>query len=163
MGMIKDPTSWRVGFELGLAGFSFPYSKPRKPTAYLYNGIRLPALPEWDRGVYPFAFIEYWTGYARLYVSDTPVGINTYKLTATSDYTKTVMGPRDGEAWKRMEAALMSNGEFVSDPAFWEAEENSEPTTICGRSDVLWANYDVYDYVQSETFLTASDPVPVYE
>ena len=29
----------------------------RTPVAYLYNGVRLPALPEWDREAYPFAVI----------------------------------------------------------------------------------------------------------
>ena len=51
-----DRYSYVVGFNLALAGMAYPYSAPT-PVAYLYNGIRLPALPEWDRGVYPYAYI----------------------------------------------------------------------------------------------------------
>lgn len=67
MGIIKDPTSWRAGFELGLAGFSFPYSKPRKPIAYLYNGVELPALPVEDTEKYPYVFL--YTYHSRTYLN----------------------------------------------------------------------------------------------
>lgn len=142
MGMIKDPTSWRVGFELGLAGFSFPYSKPRKPTAYLYNGIRLPALPEWDRGVYPFAFIETTFGLYYLRVLANP-------LTPDGEYFRfTTPGLVAGAAIDTVNGGYSGWGEWS------EVTENTRTP--------IWSNYDVLNE-DGTVFLAASDPVPVYE
>lgn len=162
MGMIKDPTSWRVGFELGLAGFSFPYSKPRKPTAYLYNGIRLPALPEWDREKYPKAMIHPWSkDEIRLIVfSDVDdvyaesswwieVNINAPWLGWTYD--------AETNTWGQM----TDNGEYE----LYEIMVAGENMNLA-----IWSNFDVFvttshgDYFPVGMLaFAASEPVPVYE
>lgn len=149
MGIIKDPTSWRAGFELGLAGFSFPYSKPhRKPTAYLYNGIRLPALPEWDRGVYPYVNIFKRT--------DAFITYDMYVAVADS---KEMTVDSDGSAELLTEGKLYC---FTRESGEWS--DWAELAGTMPNSKLLWTNYDTYVYGSPDTlYMAASDPVPVYE
>ena len=143
MGIIKDPTSWRAGFELGLAGFSFPYSKPhRKPTAYLYNGIRLPALPEWDKAKYPYAFIETTFGMYYLRVLANPL---------TPDGDSFRFNAPGLVAGAKMD---VTNYELIGWYEWKEVTENTRTP--------LWSNVDVLNE-DGTVFLAASDPVPVYE
>ena len=149
MGMIKDPTSWRAGFELGLAGFSFPYSKPhRKPTAYLYNGIRLPALPEWERGVYPYVYISNgFAGIGRSYVY-----FKNVKYGKTDGGNHCIIVP----AGTGM-SGLYSNDQWKEPTVTTEDERMTVP-----NSTLIWANFDVLNE-DGTVYLAASDPVPVYE
>ena len=141
MGMIKDPTSWRVGFELGLAGFSFPYSKPRKPTAYLYNGVRLPALPEWDREMYPYLLMVHYFSTEFLYaLQDIPVF-----LSETSVKTQ-ITGPTIHVA-------------TLVDSA-WKTFQKEQSNSLLGTP--TWANFDL-PKEDGTVYLAASEPVPVYE
>lgn len=159
MGIIKDPTSWRAGFELGLAGFSFPYSKPRKPTAYLYNGIRLPALPVVDGYDYAFMTLalsasgEYY--YGQLTLSTKPMEytylvLPTDYLVATEDCSYIQYTINDGN----------TNGIWD----FYGGGDVAQGSRICFVSyDNNWANHDIPNIKNGGTFLVASAPVPVYE
>jgi hypothetical protein len=51
-----DKTSLTLGWLVGrrIAG---QRTKQKTPIAYLYNGVQLPPLPEWDREKYPYAVI----------------------------------------------------------------------------------------------------------
>lgn len=154
MGIIKDPTSWRTGFELGLAGFSFPYSKPRrKPTAYLYNGIRLPALPEWDREKYPYAAIGKWLDVYQLYLSTVPL---TYRNAVPNIWYF--------DATENGEALVYQT---TTDTMIWEEQTRKEFTAgqavYVTVGEPHWADYDIYHYTSGNVALAASDPVPVYE
>lgn len=147
MGIIKDPTSWRVGFELGLAGFSFPYSKPRKPTAYLYNGIRLPALPDL---VYPNAYIQETIvkGYFWLRVCESPAVWETYtngnlRLEKVGNEKAYYLTP-ESQIWDERPCALVIHNEGTE------------------GNKLIWANNDVYK-PDGSILVLASEPVPVYE
>lgn len=166
MGIIKDPTSWRVGFELGLAGFSFPYSKPRNPTAYLYNGIRLPALPEWDRGVYPYVFIYLYqydgnpdnSQYVLEYTENrVAVGENKALLYTTGSRLSYELVASDGSP------TISSDGSWVFDKEY-DADTYSTWYFSIGnyRRTPIWANHNI-DNPDGTVYLAASDPVPVYE
>ena len=159
MGIIKDPTSWRAGFELGLAGFSFPYSKPRrKPTAYLYNGIRLPALPEWDRGVYPFAVLyglRYETGEL---------------ISATlSVYSEPMHNPSTQPTLYLLQCdspVYWQNYKWNEDDAFIFEDEGYTESGVFAvpwLSEVWWTNYDVANTDDDSVYFAASEPVPVYD
>lgn len=155
MGIIKDPKSWRAGFELGLAGFSFPYSKPRKPTAYLYNGIRLPALPEWDRGVYPFAYITAQSGGTSVY----------YYLHARSVPFTVLEGSGGTLKYLTLKGtSVITNGPILDkwDNAFTGPVnyDNGDVEATC--PDIIWTNFDIC-YADGTVYMAASDPVPVYD
>lgn len=149
MGMIKDPTSWRVGFELGLAGFSFPYSKPRKPTAYLYNGVRLPALPEWDRGVYPFAVIVNNFGYELWVCSEPSFYASTKNNMGTLVACNFGSCMLSDNAWNNVFFPTKNNLGVLNSVRFL-------------AEGFVWANYDILDSAGG-IYLAASEPVPVYE
>lgn len=151
MGIIKDPTSWRTGFELGLAGFSFPYSKPRKPTAYLYNGIRLPALPEWDRGVYPYAVLQWREEVAGSQSVETRLFVSTEPPYKGSLFCIIPVGS-SGVVYK------------LNEKNEWYAHTSWTPNLDMSGSLVVphWSNYDMLKS-DGTVYLAASDPVPVYE
>ena len=46
------------GLALGLTGAPLPYTGTAEPVAYLYNGYRLPPLPNRDKAQYPYATID---------------------------------------------------------------------------------------------------------
>lgn len=162
--------SWLTGFALGLSGKPYPYSK-REPTAYLYNGVRLPALPEWDRVAYPYAVI---TGYSNelfeqypdapkhsnyLFVSDKPLlltrgtiyggGYNYFVGDLTSAQTWTCAVGGEASEWA-------CYGKYSADSRVIYNTELSWDTCR-----FMWANHDIM--YRGTVALAASDPVPVYE
>lgn len=148
--------SWLTGFALGLAGKSLPYSKViREPVAYLYNGVRLPKLPEWDKTVYPYVYIDCNTGgdgrYRAWFLSEKmhsgAFGIKTYPEGTICMFFRLVDG-------------------------VWEFEETDSEggwPSIDVPLDPIWTNYDYLDYnpysdePDGTVLLAASTPVPVYE
>lgn len=112
---------------------------------YLYNGIELPALPEWDKEAYPYAFI----------MGDSQVSNVRYVQSiswVTSDSTGN---------------PAVEYGEFISykydnytglwGDSVWSSGRKG--SAYC--SMVLWANFDVIDARDGSVYLAASDPVPV--
>lgn len=149
-----DRDSYIAGFALGLAGMAYPYSAPT-PVAYLYNGIRLPALPEWDRKKYPYVYIDCNTGgdgrYRAWFLSEKmhsgAFGIKTYPEGTICMFFRLVDG-------------------------VWEFEETDSEggwPSIDVPLDPIWTNYDYLDYnpysdePDGTVLLAASTPVPVYE
>lgn len=126
---------------------------------YSYNGVELPALPEWDKTVYPYASISTKLGtiskYRYFWVYAEPV------FATGNNATSTLAIPRPCLRWK------LTDDNWVED-----ALSDDETLTSDGGFFGLWANYDVYyvdDATAGETFgfepgtlyLAASEPVPV--
>ena len=111
-----------------------------EPIAYLYNGVRLPALPEWDKTVYPYAVIG-WL-YKDSSVDDTKL---YYFSVRGAEFTIT----EDGQFWVTNAAAR-----YCSNGTEWEE------TKAVYQCYPLWSNYDVYQ--DSTLLLEASNPIPIY-
>lgn len=128
---------------------------------WLYNGVELPELPEWDKETYPYALIEYYGenssfgATANLYVFDTLTGRKTIQISSSS--TMTCIARSDGGTFNSMKARLMSAGEAVSSPGFGSVTNGNR--TIITTSDVLWANYDIPDYDNGGTIILATNPI----
>lgn len=102
---------------------------------YLYNGVELPVLPEWNKETHPHGIVGYSSNYGYMFsYSDTlwiadnngeirPPRFLTYKL---SD---------DGTAW-------VSTGGVIDDIT------------------PIWTNTDIYNE-DGTLYLAASDPIPV--
>lgn len=137
-----DRYSYIVGFNLGLAGMAYPYSAPT-PIAYLYNGIRLPALPEWDRGMYPYAVIVHTGADYKLCLKK-----SAYTVFTSGDYVG--INPMNYPKYKLVDGVWES---FTQITAFY--------------SSPIWSNHDLYyqdgEELAGTLYLAASDPVPVYE
>lgn len=138
----------------------------KEPIAYLYNGVRLPKLPEWDREVYPYAYLcRIWTeGYAvaHLFVTPDP-------MVVTDDGYLSSAGKRI--ACKEYKCEIAEATEW--------ADGNVNAFYIQLTYMPFWANTDMEKYLHDsgetssieddvytatgEIVLEESDPVPVYE
>lgn len=152
-----DLQSWLTGFALGLAGKAVPIAA-REPVAFLYNGTQLPALPEQDN---PYAVITGdadGSGQYYLWISSTPivytVYINLPYGVPQADGKMIKYRAASADLWDKYEGydswTLSSEIELTAD-------------TKTGFGYPQWANYDVLNYDDGAVYLSASDPVPVYE
>lgn len=117
--------------------------------AYRYNGVKLPALPEWDTDALPYAHIQYipyrdGSFIAHLRCSDQPFCVAA----------GTVTNP---------EGAVMLIRSYVdgSSDYSWGTEYTTENAVLSLDPDsVIWCNADITDE-SGTVFLAASEPVPV--
>lgn len=163
--------SFLKGLALGLAGKPLEFAKVKEPVAYLYNGVRLPKLPEWDKTAYPYAAIYTYHGASeaqnpiyRLIVSDGPFAIvhKTFVLLG-KEYDALEWDGNYIAKWK------------IATWDYWDADGSGTGGSFFGLEDatdaVVWTNTDIHyadDYSTDETladtvYLAASEPVPVYE
>lgn len=102
---------------------------------FLYNGIELPALPDWDKATYPYASVV--------------VG---------ATYTYLVFG-------KSVERVISETGAIEKQSGRYccrlDGESWGEATTYIQISgDIIWSNGNVYTS-DGTLYLAASEPVPV--
>lgn len=153
--------SYTLGYLMGVC--APPLKLPDKqPTAYSYNGVVLPKLPEWDKTVYPYAVIVYfpvedtawlWVSVADGYYKDDydagsqgiweVISVPENSYYGRFDYTTT-----DSFELKYIDRKNVTGALFVG---------NDD-----GSSYLLWSNYDVMDE-SGGLYLAKSDPIPVYE
>lgn len=164
-----DLQSWLTGFVIGLAGKPLPHLPPKKqPVAYLYNGVSLPPLPEWDIETYPYATMVTSTDsqiesagivqFALLFLTTAPLYTakpSIYRdLVATDDCSgicfmiNTEYGVTD-EDWK---LSTKYGGNYTSGNTVY---------TIT-LATLRWVNYKILDE-NGELYRDITDPVPVYE
>ena len=110
---------------------------------YLYNGVELPELPEWDKTTYPYAIICTTNNGNRTYLKATKTP-RTYSTNAT--WLLTV---------KPVLQFLLSDGAWGEpdlDGYYWENES---------EDNAIWTNYDIINSVDGSVYLAASEPMPV--
>ena len=109
---------------------------------YLYNGVELPALPEWDKEAYPYAYIACLNGtqyFLKIFSEQQTVGDGGFMLMSSPNLYK------------------LTDGEWASF------------SSLGAGGTLIWCNVDAYyntgDAVDEELrgtlFLAASDPIPV--
>lgn len=143
---------------------------------YLYNGVELPELPDWDKEKYPVATVikcsgDYEFEYGLLVANFLPVMTGTERMTGKSY-------PWDGNWWDNPYSPFDGRlYPFAADAFAWgEPEENwtlgVEGNTRKSGLTPVWSNTDIYysthsNYADSlgdlagTLFLAASEPVPV--
>lgn len=106
----------------------------KEPIAYLYNGVRLPKLPEWDKIKYPYAVISQYQNTGGFYLSldSAPITVSDSGLLTYRSKQYTVV-----------ENEWVDSHQLLS-------------------TSVVWANHDVYTK-NGNSFLAASAPIPIYE
>ena len=144
--------SWLTGFCLGMAGKPLPLSK--EPVAYLYNGVQLPPLPDWDKEKYPCAIIvsgknlNFKTFYS-LYITNKPIYDAAGCLCETEVlYTlyRCMESDIESGVWTLMKEDVTGDFNLFNGPA---------------NTTKVWANYDILS-AEGELVFAASAPVPVY-
>lgn len=135
--------SYAAGYLLNLAGKPLPLSTKREPVAYLYNGVRLPKLPEWDREMYPYASITR---------SGEKYFFRAYGEPLMTKEDSPYLEFEDGEA-------IVVIYELQDDLWFFHGESSS---TGGMRQPLVWTGFDVLNE-DGSVYFAASDPNPVYE
>lgn len=117
------------------------------PTAYLYNGVKLVALPEWDKAKYPYAFMwtegeEYWLEV----VPDKPF--------AHTD--------ENGELRVSFVHGDWYSNHYMAEDK-WNPHTPQDGTGEIRFSYLVWSNVDIYNQDNGSLAFAASTPVPVSE
>lgn len=111
---------------------------------YLYNGVELPALPEWDKIAYPYAAI----------------GKHTYTDGITAHYFVARNTPL---------TAYQESGDIVfivNAPVIYRLQEGASEwesqTTLGEGLAYIWSNHDIYAYEDSEVLVhEGNTPIPI--
>lgn len=116
---------------------------------YLYNGVRLPELPEWDKEKYPYAAMNLGVNYGVLYLLDN----------ATHGYYEPYGGgaPRWGFSLPNGYPVARANS---GDAGWSDFEVESNASNALMAKQFKWANFDILNE-DGTLYLAASDPVPV--
>ena len=114
-----------------------------------YNGVKLPALPEWDTAAYPYAHIQYITYrdgsfIAHLRCSDLPFHAGSGTVTVPAGAVMLVQ-------------SCIKAG---TEPSWGTAYAVMNPSLALDGDTVIWCNTDIPDE-SGAIFLAASEPVPV--
>lgn len=169
-----DKKSWLTGFALGLCGKALPVAgSGKEPVAYLYNGVRLPKLPDAD-------------GYQKMVITCNPEKQNYKAFAAQKEsYIKTVTtasgnirtdvcfdppskslygADADAGAWYHQDYSSGTKETVYNE---WKDVEEDNYITLQLNSDVrnsvLWSNHDILNVDGTVYFAKCAEPVPVYE
>lgn len=132
---------------------------------YLYNGVQLPALPEWDRETYPYVVIDDQGGH--YYGEPTQYLLVAYKTLPT---TYSHVYGKDSHGVSGATDYVYSGYDSINRPENWYSSVNGygacSPSSggsglaMRNLDTVIWANYDVLN-ADGTLYLAASEPVPV--
>lgn len=148
--------SFMLGFISGLFSVG-AYAGQMEPVAYLYNGVRLPKLPEGDKYGNPYS-----EEYPYMVISKIN---NKYYFTATTIplfVRDNLLWNDNSESWEQLlwytdgvENSLWKGGNNTIYPAGYVSQNGLAPAP-------LWSSYKVLNE-DGSVYLAASDPIPVYE
>lgn len=133
---------------------------------YLYNGVELPALPEWDKATYPYAVIAEYQTMAGLYgyhliVSNVPLYMTDNFVWQVTDDSSTLH-----VLCSTIEDDLYPYFEWNTSDSAWHNPHDGITHGVMNWDKAIWANYDIEmcdgNFNPLGTIgLYASDPVPV--
>lgn len=122
------------------------------PTSYSYNGVILPALPEWKTDVYPYAVIY----------SSAVFGIVSDGYTLMVASAPLFASGGSNNALKSTDAVTYRRCSYDAETETWKQLGDEVTGTFDQTCVVRWANYNVLKS-DGSVYLAASDPVPIYE
>ena len=129
------------------------YSILKDDSAYLYNGIRLPALPEHD-AKYKYAYIDY------------NADSDTATLTLTSSAFTSYYVAETGRTWVHTEhfsypdCVYVARYSWAAGGTAWTLVGETTPQELSGTSLPTWTNTKIVDDDSGDITLAASDPIP---
>lgn len=138
-----DAKQWGLmGFIMGQKLRDMRQPTEKEPIAYLYNGVQLPPLPEWDKETYPYCII-------------TAIGAKYYFRA----YTDPIVG---GSATGRFADGSAEQIYCTLADGAWGSFASSTVTSV-NTSQTVWTNHDMISSSDGTVYFAASDPIPVYE
>lgn len=156
--------SFLTGLSLGLTGMPLPFAQ-REPVAYLYNGVRLPKLPEWDKTAYPYAVIGQCLSDGREFDYELTLYPNPATISDTT-WWDGVSNMLVQKPYAPVYCYYFSIGD-----ADWRNGTLTDydvgivtPVSINGGNfPLIWSNTALKMESDNSVYLAGSDPVPVYE
>lgn len=118
------------------------------PVSYLYNGVVLPALPEWDESAYPYAYIGTFGGKDSTHFIATDYDISKYIYVPGADH---IFTPMNCVRYVLSDGAWIEDSLWVGFTPFW------------ANTNVYYANEVENGDLAGTLYLAASEPVPVVE
>lgn len=155
--------SWLIGFLIGLIQkptLTFDAPPAQDPVAYLYNGVRLPKLPEWDREKYPYAkmakkmIFGTWKDTLAVFLDiKTDLTPKSFALPAITWYS-------ENNEWVQFREYTEDDYDGTSVNGIYQSADG----TLYAAFDFnpYWSNHDILNS-DGSVYLSASDPIPVYE
>lgn len=146
-------TSMTLGWLVGRQIVGQRRTQEKQPIAYLYNGVQLPPLPEWDKEIYPYAVIYPYTT-----ISANPVSGYKLRIAETLEYGQNDIGVNGfdlgiGEEYSSPDGSNGWGDRTEEQYTHWFPETSSH---------IVWTNTDLF-YADGNLWFAASDPIPVYE
>lgn len=141
-------------FMLGvIAGLIAPGEMGKEPVAWLYNGVRLPKIPEFEGYEY-MAITSYTllnTTYYNLYLCQSMYA--GYHTTGDGD-------------WHLLAEGVLRTGAITAGATEWPTPEATGSNIVdigeYGSDVIVWCNHS-FNGPNGEEWINASEPVPVYE
>ena len=144
--MTEKDKDFLEGLAISAACHVLPVRKVfREPIAYSYNGVILPALPEWDREMYPYAWIR-----------RKPLGGYWLHIQNEINFTTSDTGAESIEINPDNCLRYSKSGDE------WVKETIAASSAVATDGWMVWANFDMYS-TSGALIIAASDPIPVYE
>lgn len=139
---------WLAGKRMARLAWEAGGSESDRVRAYLYNGVKLPQLP--DKGM-PYALMELdknekyhvWLCNAPIHTSN--IGV---LLVPSGSAGYHYMVSDDGVSWKLRED--------------WGLADSTRDSPFAWPNNAVWADYDVLENDGTTVRLSASNPVPLY-
>lgn len=145
-----DRKSWLTGFALGLCGKALPIpGSGKEPVAYLYNGVRLP-----DINVV-------WTDEMKAeYSNATILNANGVYCVVFSASPKEAFNTGSVQAIISDKVFKHENGQWIE---VFSYKFISPYPAIWTNYDLYYKTTDAYGELSGALYMSASEPVPVYE
>lgn len=134
--MTRKMRSYVKGLILSLCGKPLPLTAKKEPVAYLYNGVRLPKLPEYDKSKYPYAVIYQYNSKCLFLVFERRPYCSNIEKTAGTDYRVFLYGNRT--SW------IKENDAFV-DPRTVDDYKSGTDGHFSSGIVLIWTNFDLID------------------
>ena len=151
-----DPKSLLMGW---LAGRHITGQRTRQTfvqVACLYNGVRLPNLPEYDKEKYPYVLI--WSA---------PYGVNFEKIGYICNLCP--VPPQKENNYIQETTRGVNYGYWFYEPEEGDtnwchyAEYDWINIQVGGNDCVIWSNFDILSNDGAVYFAKSEDPIPVYD
>lgn len=168
--MTDKMRSYVKGLMLGICGKPLPFSTKKEPVAYLYNGVRLPKLPEWDREKYPYAvltgsgssIVPYKISFYRdlFVIHDGNYGADNWSLLVNGDDCLTSTIKSSETEWPALTTKPLTGNNTADNYGV----EVPYKRRLCNYDSdyIFWSNHS-FPGPNGEEWITESEPVPVYE
>ena len=131
----------------------------------LYNGVKLPKLPEWDRTKYPCAMLTHYDGSAFGVSSGFAIMFDVYDLPLMHEGNLDFVVDTNHTRYTSYGFVYVAGAELGGiigvAPDTWIRAGETGGNILGAMKQPTWSNYDILNLSDGSTYLAASDPIPL--